>query len=107
MIKSLGVGSLTGGAGGSLHLSFTDTSGTPGATATINTPRGRFAFAATNTAVTVTCSACATTSTVLVSLGSLDTGATSVRVTPGNGSFVVTAIAAAAATTVCDFVVFN
>jgi hypothetical protein len=100
-------GAITQGTGGSIHLGYTDNSGTPGATTTINTPRGRFAFAITNTAVTVTCSACAATSTVLVSLGSADTGITSVRTTPGAGSFVVTGIAAAAGTVVCDFVVVN
>lgn len=108
MLKSAGSGgSVTQGSGGSVTQPFTNTSGTPGPAATINTPRGRFAFAATNTAVTVTCSVCAATSTVLVSLGSTDTTLVSVRTTAGAGSFVVTGIAAATATTLCDFLVVN
>jgi len=84
----------------------TDNSGTPGNT-TINTTSGRAAFAAAGGSVTVTNSKCAATSKVFVQLGSADATLTSVRVTPGAGSFVVTGNAAATGTTIFDFLLVN
>jgi hypothetical protein len=103
-LKSPGSGGL-GAAGGGLHQGYTDASGTPG-NATIGSPRGRVAF---NTAATVvvTNALCAATSTVLVSLGGSDATATSVRVTPGAGTFTITANAASTGTPPCDFLVVN
>lgn len=83
---------------------LTDSSGTPG-NATQNVMRGRAAFAAASSSVTITNSQVAANSTILISLGGTDATLTSVRVTPGAGSFVVTGNAAATAATVFDYVV--
>lgn len=99
-------GSITQGTNGSIKQGYTDSSGTPGSV-TNNSPRGRAAFAAAGTSVTVTNSTCALTSSVLVSLGGSDLTATSVRVTAAGGSFIVTANAAATGTTPFDFLVVN
>lgn len=90
----------------SIGVQNTDASGTPG-NATINTARGRAAFAAAGSAVVVTNSLVTAASTVLVSLGGTDTTLTSVRVTAAAGSFTVTGNAAATGTVPFDFVVFN
>lgn len=84
----------------------TDISGTPG-NGTASNPRGRAAFAAAGSTVTVTSTLCIATSSVFVQLGGADATLTSVRVTPGAGSFVVTGNAAATATTPFDFHVIN
>lgn len=91
---------------GAITFASTDTSGTPGA-ATINKTRGRVAIAAAASSVVVTNSLVTAASTVLVSLGGADATATSVRVTPGAGSFTITANAAATAATPCDFFVVS
>lgn len=105
-IKNPGTGGLAAGAGGSLKLGFTDTSGTPG-NATINTARGRFSFVAVTSAVTITNNTVSTSSTVLLSLGGTDATLTSVRVTCSGGSFLVTGNANSAGAPPCDFVVVN
>lgn len=88
-------------------LPSTDASGTPG-NATINTARGRAAFAAAASAVTITNSLVTASSTVLVSLSAADATLTSIlRTVPGAGSFTVTGNAAATGATAFDFVVFN
>lgn len=84
----------------------TDSSGTPG-NATINTPRGRAAFAAAGSSVVITNSLVTATSTVLVQLGGADATLTTVRVTAAAGSFTVTGNAAATGTTPFDFLVIN
>lgn len=88
----------------SLQVAFTDSSGTPG-NVTNNAARGRAAFAAAGTSVVVTSSLVAANSTVLVTLGGTDATLTTIRVTPGAGSFTVTGNAAATATTPFDFIV--
>lgn len=99
-------GSFTSLRSTSMLMAFTDNSGAPGNT-TINTVRGRAAFAAAAAAVTVTSSQCAANSTVLVSVRTNDATLKSVSVVPGAGSFVVTGNAAAAAITAFDFVVIQ
>ena len=87
---------------------FTDTSGAPGA-ATINTPRGRFAFAATSGAagIVITNPLCVATSTVLVTLAAGDATAFAARATPGAGSFTVATNANTTGITKCDFTICN
>ena len=84
----------------------TDTSGTPG-NATINGAGGRAAFAAAASTCVITNSNITAASKVFVSLAGGDATLTSVRVTPGAGTFTVTGNAAATATTVFDFFVVN
>lgn len=84
----------------------TDISGTPG-NGTSSGMRGRAAFAAAGSTVTITSAICTAASSVFVQLGSTDATLTSVRVTPGAGSFVVTGNAAATGTTLFDFHVIN
>jgi hypothetical protein len=88
------------------YCSSTDISGTPG-NGTVSTGRGRAAFAAAASTVTITSTICSAGSTVLVQLGGADATLTSVRVTPGAGSFTVTGNAAATGITPFDFVVVN
>lgn len=96
-----------GGAGGSVVQPYTDNSGTPGNT-TINTPRGRAAIAAAASAAVVTNASVLATSGVFISLKGTDATAVSARVSAQSaGSFTVTAVAAATATTVFDFLVVN
>lgn len=85
---------------------FADSSGTPG-NVTNSNPRGRAAFAAAGTSVTVTSSLVTAASTVLVQLGGADATLTAVRVTQAAGSFTVTGNAAATGTTPFDFQVIN
>lgn len=85
---------------------YTDSSGTPG-NATNNSPRGRAAFAAAGTSVVITSSLVTATSTILVTLGGTDATLTSVRVTPGAGTFTVTGNAAATGSTPFDWLVVN
>ena len=85
---------------------YTDSSGTPG-NVTNNSPRGRAAFAAAASTVVVTSSLVTAASTVLPALGGADATLTSVRVTPGAGSFTVTGNAAATGITPFDFTVVN
>lgn len=90
-----------------LQATYTDSSGTPG-NVTNNSPRGRAAFAAAGSSVTVTNSLVAATSSVHCQMiGSDATLTTILRCVPGAGSFVVTGNAAATATTVFDFLVIN
>lgn len=89
-----------------LQATYTDSSGTPG-NATNNSPRGRAAFAAAGSTVTITSSLVTATSSVHVQLGGSDATLTSVRVTAAAGSFTVTGNAAATATTVFYFLVIN
>jgi hypothetical protein len=92
--------------GGSLNCALIDGSGTPG-NVTQNQPRGRAAFAAAGASVAVTNSLVAANSTILVSLGGADATLTSVRVTPGAGSFTVTGNAAATGITPFDYLVIQ
>jgi hypothetical protein len=87
---------------------FTDASGTPGA-ATINTPRGRVAFAGGAATVVVTNSLVTAASAVFAILRSADTALTSIiRVLPTAGSFTITANAASTGTAAqADFLVVN
>lgn len=103
-ITTPAAGSFTTLRSTSLQSAITDSSGTPG-NVTNNAGHGRVAFAAAGTSVVVTNSQCAANSTVLVSLGGTDVTLTSVRVTPGAGSFTITGNAAATGITPCDFVV--
>lgn len=88
----------------SLLSALTDSSGTPG-DVTNNAARGRAAFAAAASTVVVTSSLCAADSSVFVSLGGADATLTSIRVTPGAGSFTVRGNAAATGITPFDFLV--
>lgn len=86
---------------------LTDGSGTPGS-ATINTSRGRCAFAGGASAVTVTNSLVTAASQILVVLETTDGTLTFIKsVVPGAGSFVVTGNANATGTTKFSFVVHN
>lgn len=85
---------------------YADVSGTPG-NGTVNGMRGRAAFAAAGTSVTVTCNQVTATSTVLVQVGGSDATLTAARVTTAAGSFTVTGNAAATVATPFDFVVVN
>jgi hypothetical protein len=90
-----------------ISLPTTDASGTPG-NATINTPRGRFAFAASSSQVTITNSLVTATSTVLAVLTTHDAAVSSVEaVVVAAGSFVVHLNTVATGVTNCDIVVFN
>lgn len=89
-----------------LQATYLDSSGTPG-NVTNSSPRGRAAFAAASSTVVVTSTLVAATSTVLVALGGSDATLTTIRVTPGAGSFTVTGNAVATATTPFDFLVVN
>lgn len=84
----------------------TDISGTPG-NGVSNGTRGRAAFAAAGSTVTVSSTLVTAASTVLVQLGGADATLTSVRVTAAAGSFTVTGNAAATGTTPFDFLVVN
>jgi len=84
----------------------TDISGTPG-NGTSNGMRGRAAFAAAGASVVVTNSLVTAASSVFVQLGGSDATLTSVRVTPGAGTFTVTGNAAATGITPFDFHVVN
>ena len=83
---------------------YTDISATPG-NGTINSSRGRFAFAAAGTSVTITCSACTAASMIICSLATNDTTALIKNVVPAAGSYTVTLNAAATGTTKCDVLV--
>ena len=89
-----------------LQATYTDSSGTPG-NVTNSSPRGRAAFAAAASAVTVTSTLVTAASTILVSYSGGDATLTSVAVVAGAGSFVVTGNAAATGITKFDFVVVN
>lgn len=89
-----------------LLATFTDGGATPG-DVTQNTGSGRAAIAATATTCTVTNSLVTPTSVVNVTLEDLDATATSVKVVPGSGAFVVTAVAAATANTKFRYTVTN
>jgi len=99
-------GSFTSDRFTSILSALTDSSGTPG-NVTNNAAHGRAAFSAAGTSVVVTNSLCAATSSVFVSLGGADATLTSIRVTPGAGSFTVTANAAATGITPFDFLVMQ
>lgn len=104
-VKSLG--QFLGGIVASLGFSgYVDNSGTPGNT-TINAQHGRAAIAAAATTCVVTNNKCTATSAVLIQRLSTDTTAIQLAVTPGNGTFTVTASAAATAAVAFDFVVIN
>lgn len=79
-------------------LTYGDSSAVPG-NATLNTMTGRSAIAATATACIVTNSNCVAASDVQVQLEDLDSVALQVKVVPAAGSFTVTAVGAANATT--------
>lgn len=74
---------------------------------TINTALGTVRFAAAATSLTVTNSLVTVNSIILVSVNTVDTTMKSVTVTPGAGSFVITANSAATAETGVSFCVFN
>jgi hypothetical protein len=84
----------------------TDISGTPG-NGTSNGTKGRAAFAAGASTVTVNSSIVSTLSTVIVQLGGSDATLTSVRVVAAAGSFTVTGNATATGVTTFDFLVVN
>lgn len=112
-INSTSVGATTASTGSFTSLrqtsflsALTDGSGTPG-NVTQNVSHGRAAFAAAGSSVTVTNSQVAANSTVLVQLGGSDATLTSVRCTPGAGSFVVTGNAAATGITPFDYLVIQ
>jgi hypothetical protein len=93
---------------GSFGAALTDGSGTPGNITQNGVTHGRAAFAAAGASVVVTNSLVAANSSVFVSLGGGDATLTSVRVTPGAGTFTVTGNAAATGTVPFDyFVVLN
>ena len=86
---------------------FTDSSGTPG-NVTINTPRGRAAFAIAGTTVVVTNSLVSATSSIHLQMIGADVTLTNLlRVVPAAGSFTVTGNAGATAATSFDFLVIN
>lgn len=85
---------------------YTDTSGTPG-NGTANTGTGRAAFAALGTAVVITNNLSQAASVVQVTLEDLDATLLRVKVVPTDGSFTVTADAAATATCKFRWVLFN
>lgn len=91
-----------------LQANFTDATATPGA-ATINTNRGRVAFAAAASTVVVTNSLVTASSMVIAVLRAADGSLTQIlRVTPGAGSFTITANAASTGTAAqADFLVVN
>lgn len=108
-INNMSIGQTTPAAVKATNLqagTFTDISGTPG-NGTSSGLRGRAAFAAAGSAVTVTSALVTATSSVFVQLAGADATLTSVRVTPGAGSFVVTGNAAATGITPFDFFVVN
>lgn len=106
-LKSPGGGGLSTGAGGSLKLSYTDNSGTPGNT-TINTPSGRAAIATGASTCQVTSSIVTAISKVMVNLESADATLTTILHTiPGAGSFTVTGSANATGNCTFSFVIFN
>lgn len=86
-----------------MRQGISDASGTPGNVTQNSTGRGRAAFAAGAQTVTVTNNLVAATSSVFVQLGGSDATLTSVRVTPGAGSFTVTGNAAATGATPFDY----
>lgn len=95
------------GAGGSLPLGYTDSSGTPG-NVTNNSPSGRAAFAAAGTSVVVTSSIVTATSKIMAMLISADATLTFIKnIVPAAGSFTVNGNAAATAAATFMFVVFN
>jgi len=102
----LGVETVASGNAG-VTMRYGSIAGTPG-NGTVNRPMGRAAFAAAGASVVVTNDLVDTTSVVDVQLeGAPDATLTSVEVTPGVGSFTVTGNAAATATKVFSFKVFN
>ena len=92
-------------AGWSLQQAIDDRSGTPGSVSVGNQGRGRVAFAAGTNSIVVTNGLVTATATILLSLGGTDATLTSVRVTPGAGSFTITGNANATGITPCDYVV--
>jgi len=86
---------------------FTDASGTPGST-TINSDRGRAAFASGTNSVTITSSYVNANSVVLVHMQNADATLTlPLTVAPSAGGFTVTGNANATGTPAFNFVVFN
>ena len=89
--------------------SYTDISGTPGP-GTVNTNRGKAAFAASGASVVITNPQVNAASSVFVSLTATAADATLtsvVRVAPGSGSFTVYGNAAATAAVPFTFIVLN
>lgn len=107
-LDNVTIGSSTrrGGAFTALSLNSADQSGTPG-NVTSNNPKGTAAFPAAGTSVTVTNSLCAATSTVLVSLRTVDATLKYVTISTGAGSFSITGNAAATGITVFDWVIIG
>ena len=103
---SLKAPGLPGTVAGIGFTGYVDNSGTPGNT-TINATHGRAAMATAASTVVVTNSRCTATSAVLIQRLNNDTTAITLAVTPGAGTFTVTANAAATAAVNFDFVVFN
>lgn len=90
-----------------LQATYTNSAATPG-NVTNNSPRGKAAFAAAGSSVTVTSSLVTAASTVLCALETADATLTQIlRATPTAGSFTVTGNAAATATTTFSFQVIN
>lgn len=91
-----------------VSLSTTDISGSPGS-GIVNTPRGRCTMASAASTLTITSSIVKTTSTIIVTVNQTapDTTALSfAAVCAVNGSFTITANAAATNNCVINFVVF-
>lgn len=90
-----------------LQATYTDSSGTPG-NVTNNSPRGRAAFAAAASTITITNSLVTASSSIHLQMIGADATLTQIlRVTPAAGSFTVTGNAAATAATSFDFLVIN
>ena len=90
-----------------LAATYTDSSGTPG-NATNNAPRGRAAFAAAASAITITNSLVTATSSIHLQMIGADATLTNLlRVVPAAGSFTVTGNAPATAATAFSFLVIN
>ena len=94
------------GAGSCVASAIIDSSGTPG-NATQSVMRGRAAFAAAGSTVTITNSICTANASVFVQLQTGDATLTRVTVVPGAGSFVVTGNAPATGTTVFDYFIIQ
>ena len=95
-------------AAGGLRESYTDTTSVPGA-ATINKPAGRVKLAAGQTTLIVTSSYAFLTSLINLTVegAAFDATATRFQVTPANGSFTITANAAATAAITLAFDILN
>lgn len=93
---------ITQGVAVALDSASANKAATPG-NATINSPMGKAAISAGQTACVITNAFCKTTAIVQVQLETADATLTRLTVTPANGSFTVTGNAAATAATTFNF----